>query len=141
MLWVYAGLNLIECDHLARDRLPSGYIDLSKTRASELSDTLVTVYSHHPGSSIYLGFIDPLQMITQPHEAACRKVFRDCQVALITSNPLLLPYSWKNGTAKLVVVGKTKQEDARNSQVIHDSGSPLLQHEVGHGQSSEEHTP
>lgn len=141
MLWVYAGLNLIDCDHLARDRLPSGYIDLSKTRASELSETLVTVYSHHPGSSIYLGFIDPLQMMTPPHEAACRKVFRDCQVALVTSNPLLLPYSWKNGTANLVVVGETKQEDARNSQTLDNGGSPLLQDEARHGQGSPEHTP
>jgi hypothetical protein len=101
MLWVYAGLDLAACDRLARSSLPSGYIDVSKTRTAELAETMTTIYTHHPGCSMYLGFLDPLQMLSPPHEAACRRVFRECTVAFTTSNPFLLPYAWKNGTAKL----------------------------------------
>jgi hypothetical protein len=137
MLWVWAGLDLVECDKLARAALPPGYIDVSKTRACDLADTMMTIYSHHPGLAIYLGFVDPLLMLTPPHEAACRKVFRGCTVALTTSNPLLLPYSWKNGTAKMVVVGS--KNDASNSETLNNGGSPLLQDEAGHRGDAPEH--
>ena len=63
MLWVYAGFDLLECDRLARESLPAGYIDVSKTRVSDLSETLMTIYSHHPGASVYLGFVDPILML------------------------------------------------------------------------------
>ena len=131
MLWVYAGFDLLECDRLARESLPAGYIDVSKTRVSDLSETLMTIYSHHPGASVYLGFVDPILMLSSPHEAACRKVFRACTVAFVCSNPLLLPFSWKNGTAKLVVVGSQKN-NARDSPVVHNGSSPLVQYEAGH---------
>lgn len=135
MLWVYAGLDLVDCDTQARASLPEGYLDVSKTRASDLAETMNTIYSHHPGSAIYLGFVDPLFMLTPSHEASCRRVFRGCTVALVCSNPLLLPYSWKNGTSKLVVVGsKTdKKNDTSYSPPVHHSRSPLVQDEAGHG--------
>jgi hypothetical protein len=130
MLWVYAGLDLAACDRLARSSLPSGYIDGSKTRTAELAETMTTIYTHHPGCSMYLGFLDPLQMLSPPHEAACRRVFRECTVAFATSNPLLIPYSWKNGTAKVVVVGSKNKEDASDSKVVHDGRTPLIQDEA-----------
>jgi hypothetical protein len=136
MLWVYAGLDLVDCDTQARVSLPEGYIDVSKTRGSEITETMATIYSHHPGSAIYLGFVDPLFMLTPPHEASCRRVFRGCTVALVCSNPLLLPYSWKNGTSKLVVVGSKTKTDSSNSPPLHHGGSPLLQHEAGHGRDA-----
>lgn len=140
MLWVYAGLNLVECDKIARTALPTGYIDISKTRAADLSETMLTIYSHHPGASIYLGFLDPLLMISPSQEAACRKVLRECTVALVVSNPLLLPYSWKNGTSKLVVVGSKDNKDASDTKTLDDGGSPLLQHEVGYGHRAAKHS-
>lgn len=131
MLWVYAGTNLLECNRLARCSLPSNYIDVSKTRACDLFETLTTIYSHHPGASIYLGFLDPILMITPPHEAACRAVFRACTVAMVTSNPLILPYSWKNGTSRLVIVGDTKtQENASDTKTLNNCGTPLIQDEA-----------
>lgn len=139
MLWVYAGLNLAECDALARTALPTGYIDISKTRVDELSVTLQTIYSHHPGASIYIGFLDPLLMLTAPQEAACRKVFRACTVAFVTSNPFIMPYSWKNGTERLVVVGSKKQ-DARLSPIVNNCRSPLIQDEAGHGRNAAEYS-
>jgi len=140
MLWVYAGLDLVECDRIARAALPAGYIDVSKTRATDLSETMMTIYSHHPGSAMYLGFVDPILMLTPPHEAACRRVFRGCTVGLVTSNPLLLPYSWKNGTSKLVVVGSKNDKDASNSETVNDGSAPLLQDEAGHRRDAEEHS-
>jgi hypothetical protein len=130
MLWVYAGLDLAACDRLARSSLPSGYIDVSKTRTAELAETMTTIYTHHPGCSMYLGFLDPLQMLSPPHEAACRRVFRECTVAFATSNPFLLPYAWKNGTAKVVVVGSKNKEDASNSEIVHDGCASLVQDEA-----------
>ena len=141
MLWVYAGLNLVECDRIARAALPTGYIDISKTRAADVSETMLTICSHHPGASIYLGFLDPLLMISPPQEAACRKVLRECTVALVVSNPLLLPYSWKNGTSKLIVVGSKNERNASDSKTLDHGGSPLLQHEVGYGCDAAKHSP
>jgi len=79
---------------------------------------------------MYLGFLDPLQMLSPPHEAACRRVFRECTVAFTTSNPLLLPYSWKNGTAKVVVVGSKNREDASYTEIVHNGCAPLVQDET-----------
>lgn len=139
MLWVWAGLDLVECDRIARAALPAGYIDVSKTRACDIADTMMTIYSHHPGLAIYLGFVDPLLMLTPSHEAACRRVFRGCTVAFVCSNPLLLPYSWKNGTSKLVVVG-SKNKNASITETVNHCGSPLLQDEAGHRRDAPEHT-
>jgi hypothetical protein len=130
MLWVYAGTNLLECNRLARSALPPKYIDVSKTRACDLFETLTTIYTHHPGASIYLGFLDPILMIAPPHEAACRAVFRTCTVAMVTSNPLILPYSWKNGTSRLIIVGDTKTQDASDTKTLNDCSTSLLQNEA-----------
>ena len=70
-------------------------------------------------TSVYLGFLDPLLMLSLPDEALCRQAFRTVDVYVVVSNPFILPLSWKNGISKLVVVGQ--QQDAPNTQALDDS--------------------
>jgi len=142
MLWVYAGLNLVECDRLARLDLPKGYTDLSKTPASNLVCELETVQSHFPGAFVYVGYVDPILMLTPQHDTRCRKAFRECTVSLVVSNPLLLPYSWKNGTDRLTAVGSTsKDKDACSPEALHHGGSSHVQDEAGHRRDVEQYAP
>jgi len=140
MLWVYAGLNLVECDKQARSELPKGYTDLSKTPLNELSKELETVVSHFHDAFIYLGYVDPLLMMNPQHDTRCRPAFRKCTVSMVVSNPLLLPFSWKNGTERLTVVGTTKQ-DVNSSTIINNSSSTHVLNEVGHGRDAPKHAP
>jgi hypothetical protein len=112
MLHVFAGLNLIECDARARQTLPPGFIDLSKTRAGSLASELQTVYEHHSDTHVYLGYLDPILMLSAPDEVLTRRAFRKLAVTAVVSNPLILPYAWKNGLEQLVIVGETKNQDA-----------------------------
>jgi len=137
MLWVYAGLNLVECDRLARTDLPKGYTDLSKTPMTDLVRELETVRSHFPGAFVYLGYLDPLLMMNSQHDTRCRNAFRGCTVSVVVSNPLLLPYSWKNGTDRLTVVGDTKDANVSTPSAVNDSGSPHVCDEAGHGRNAE----
>ena len=130
MLHVYAGTNLIACDVRARKDLPSDVLDISKTPTHNLVDALLTIFGHQtPGRSIYIGFLDPILMLSQQDEVRCRKVFRVFPVYMVTSNPFLLPFSWKNGLETLVVIGQ-HIEDAETSPPIHNRGSPHVQPEV-----------
>jgi hypothetical protein len=104
MLWIYAGLDLIKCDAVAREQLPDAFIDLSKVRSIDIAGHMETVYNHHTTGHVYLGFLDPLIMLNPQHEAVIRKVFRKLNVSLVVSNPLILPFAWKNGTEKLIVI-------------------------------------
>lgn len=137
MLWVYAGLNLVECDRLARTELPKGYTDLSKTPMTDIVRELETVRSHFPGAFVYLGYLDPLLMMNTQHDTRCRNAFRGCTVSVVVSNPLLLPYSWKNGTDRLTVVGDTKDANVSTPQTLNDSGSAHVCDEAGHGRNVE----
>jgi len=139
MLWVYAGLNLVDCDRVARLDLPKGFTDLSKTPASNLAGELETVQSHFPGARVYLGYVDPLLMLSPQNDTRCRKAFRDCTVSMIVSNPLLLPYSWKNGTDRLTVVGTISKDDASPPETLDHGSSPHVHDEVGHGRDAQQY--
>jgi hypothetical protein len=120
MLFVYAGLNLRECDRRIRLAMPPDCIDMSRTTVDAITANIRTVCMHSlKKTSIYLGFLDPLLMLSLPDEALCRQAFRTVDVYVVVSNPFILPLSWKNGIAKLVVVGK--QYDAPNTQTLDDS--------------------
>lgn len=139
MLWVHAGLDLVKCDRLARAELPKGYTDLSKTPMTDLVRELETVQSHFPGAFVYLGYVDPLLMMNPQHDTRCRKAFRHCTVSLVVSNPLLLPYSWKNGTDLLTVVGDTKDANVSSPPTLNHSGSSHVCDETKHGRNAEQH--
>jgi hypothetical protein len=128
MLWVYAGVDIVRCDRRARMDLPADVIDVTKTTVSNLAETLLTIYTHQTvGRSVYLGFIDPLTMLSQQDEARLRKVFREFQVYMVVSNPFILPFSWKNGLASLVVVG---QHNVETSSFIDKCSSPHVSNSV-----------
>jgi hypothetical protein len=112
MLCVFAGLNLLECDARARQTLPPGFIDLSKTRASSLASELQTVYEHHSEAHVYIGYLDPILMLSAPDEVLTRRAFRKLAVTAVVSNPMILPYAWKNGLDQLVLVGENKTSKA-----------------------------
>jgi hypothetical protein len=121
MLHVYAGLDVVACNNRARRDLPADAIDISKTPTSNLVETLLTIFGHHPhGCSVYIGFLDPLLMLSQQDEVRCRKVFRAFQVYVVVSNPFILPFSWKNGLKTLTIIGR---QDAETPTPIHDGGS------------------
>ena len=126
MLWIYAGLDLGRCDARARADLPEGCIDLSKTRSAQIANALQTVYEHHRTGHVYLGYLDPLLMLSPPDEILSRKAFRNIVVSVVVSNPLILPLSWKNGLLKLVLVGDRKDNDAPPSETLDNSRSPLV---------------
>lgn len=126
MLWVYAGADLIRCDQRARMDLPVNTIDVSKT--TNIAETLLTIYAHQtPGSIIYLGYIEPILMLTPQDEARLRKVFREFEVVIVVSNPFILPFSWKNGMKTLVVVG---QHNVETSSPLDNGSSPHVPNKV-----------
>jgi hypothetical protein len=61
-------------------------------------------------------------MLSPPDEALCRQAFRTMDVYIVVSNPFILPFSWKNGTSKLIIIGE-HEEDAEDTKVIDDSRS------------------
>lgn len=130
MLYVYAGMDVVACDTRARKDLPVGTLDISKTPALNLVDALLTIFGHQPsGRSVYIGFIDPLLMLSQQDEVRCRKVFRAFDIYMVVSNPFILPFSWKNGLKSLVVVGQ-HTKDAEVASPLHDGGSAHVPHKV-----------
>ena len=128
MLWVYAGLNIRTCDARARQDLPTDCIDLSKTSSANLVEVLLTIFSHQTkGRSIYLGFLDPLLMLTQQDEARCRRVFRAFEVYMVVSNPFILPLAWKNGLHSLRIIG---QQDVEAPPPVDNRGPAHVSDEV-----------
>ena len=126
MLHVYAGKDMVVCDRRARKDLPAGALDVSKTNSLNLVETLLTIFRHQPpGRSVYIGFLDPLLMLSQQDEVRCRKVFRMFHVYVVVSNPFILPFSWKNGLNTLVVVGQYIQ-NAETPSPIDNGGSPHI---------------
>jgi len=123
MLFVYAGLDLRECDRRVRVDIPMDCIDMSRTTVDAITANVRTVCMHSlKKTSIYLGFLDPLLMLSLPDEALCRQAFRTVDVYVVVSNPFILPLSWKNGISKLVVVGKQYDlQDAPNTQTLDNS--------------------
>ncbi len=131
MLWIYAGIDILKAFKLAQSELPTVYIDLSKVTSEELSKSIRDVYDHHASGHIFLGYLDPLLMLHPTEETKLRKGFEKFDVSIIVSNPLILPLSWKNGTSRLRVIEGSHH--ARHSKTIDDGGTPLIQHETGHG--------
>jgi len=130
MLYVYAGMDMVACDIRARKDLPAGALDISKTPASNLVDALLTIFGHQPtGRSVYIGFVDPILMLSQQDEVRSRKVFRAFDIYMVVSNPFILPFSWKNGLKSLVVVGQ-HTKDVETAPTVDDGGSAHISPEV-----------
>jgi hypothetical protein len=133
MLWVYASVDLLSAHKKALEDLPSGYVDLRKLSSDTLSSAVRDFCDHHRTGHIYLGFLDPLLMLHPIQETLLRRGFQHCTVSVVVSNPYLLPFSWKNGIEKLVVVSSTNA-NTHDTKALNDGGSPHLQNEVEHRQ-------
>lgn len=131
MLHVYAGLDVLACDRRVRRDLPHDSFDLSKTSSSNFAEALLTIYSHHtPGKSIYIGFMDPLLMLSPQDEARCRRVFRAFDIYMVCSNPMILPFSWKNGLKSLVLVGQHTERNVETAPPVNDGSSAHIPPQV-----------
>jgi hypothetical protein len=130
MLWVYAGLNLLECIKHAKEDLPKHAVDLSKVNTEHLPKAIQDFCNHHETGHIFLGFLDPLLMLHPTEETLLRRGFTQCDMSVIVSNPCLLPLSWKNGCEKLRIY---EAVNAPNTETLHDGGSPHIQDESGYG--------
>jgi hypothetical protein len=133
MLWVYASVDLLSAHKQALEELPSGYVDLRKLSSDMLSNAVRDFCDHHRTGHIYLGFLDPLLMLHPIQETLLRRGFQQCNVSIVVSNPYLLPFSWKNGIQRLVVVSSTNV-NINDTKTVNDGSTPHLQNEVEHRQ-------
>lgn len=117
-------LNIYTCIQYCLDDLPDDYIDLSKINTNSLADKLDTVYNHHRSGNIYVGFLEPLLMLTQQEEVRIRKVFRRFEVFMVVGNPFILPFSWKNGMRRLVI-GRQYQ-NVKDPETFHYGSSTCV---------------
>lgn len=131
MLWVYAGLDVLKTAQVAKEELPSNFIDLSKVSSENLVKAVTDYCNHHSTGHIYLGYLDPLLMLHPMEETQLRRGFERCSMSIVVSNPFLLPLSWKNGTSHLrVIEGPVK--NVSSPETNNNGGTPHIQDEVEH---------
>lgn len=136
MLWVYAGLDLVQALQLARSELPPDALDLSKLSTESLPGAVADFCDHHASGHLFLGFLDPLLMLHPTEETRMRRGFVQCTVSIVVSNPYLLPFSWKNGIERLRVIETSVKHATVNAEVVHDGGAAHVQHEAEHGRAA-----
>ena len=103
-LIVYASLDIPKAVQMVQEK-ETGFIDLSKIPSSELAEQTETIRTHQKEqTSIYLGFLDPLFMLTPYHETILRRSIQSCRVVLVCSDPTALSFFWKNGIEELHLV-------------------------------------
>lgn len=134
-LLVYASLDLLAADAAIRAK-ERNVIDLSNTPSARLAEQANTVRTHQTSmTTIYLGFLDPLFMLTPHHETLLRKVIDACRVILLTSDPGALSLFWKNGISELHLYGTRQGEDDNSGRpkIVDDGGVVLAPDVAGHG--------
>jgi hypothetical protein len=135
MLWVYAGLDVIQTSKIAKEELPKNYLDLSKVYSENIGKAIIDYCNHHTTGHLYLGYLDPLLMLHPMEETLMRRGFMQCDMSIVVSNPHLLPISWKNGTSHLrVVEGPVKYVSI--SEINNNGSTSHVQHEIEHGGTS-----
>jgi len=103
-LIVYATLDLVKGDTLLRSQ-ETDFIDLSNVTSENLAEQLETIRTHQKGTpTVYIGFLDPVFMLSPYHETILRRSIATCRVLLLTSDPGTLNLSWKNGIDLLHLV-------------------------------------
>jgi hypothetical protein len=103
-LIVYASLDLPKAVQMVQEK-ETGFIDLSKCPSGELAEQTETIRTHQKEqTSIYLGFLDPLFMMTPYHETILRRSIQSCRVVFVCSDPTALSFCWKNGIEELHLV-------------------------------------
>ena len=103
-LIVYATLDLVKGDALLRSQ-ETDFIDLSNIACENLAEQLETIRTHQKGTpTVYVGFLDPVFMLSPYHETILRRSIGSCRILLLTSDPGTLSLSWKNGIDSLHIV-------------------------------------
>jgi hypothetical protein len=92
MLILHAGLPLPPFSTL---NLPKGILDIASLCPSELVQTLETICQHKSTATVWVGYLDPLWMLTEPERIRMRECIRKLTVYMVCSNPRLLPMGWK----------------------------------------------
>lgn len=131
MLWIYAGLDILEAKKQALSELPTEHIDISKVSVEDLTKTMYDIYNHHVSGHIFIGYLDPLLMLHPTDETKLRKGFEKFDISIIVSNPIILPLSWKNGTSRMRIIETSHHVD--RTKVIDDGCSSHVQDETRHG--------
>ncbi len=134
-LIVYASLDLPAADAVIRAN-ESSYVDLSKIPSASLAEQAEVVRTHQTSvTTIYLGFLDPLSMLTPHHETILRRAVESCRVILLTSDPGALSLFWKNGISEMYIVGPSFKDDDNSgrSEIVDNGGSVLPPDAAGYG--------
>lgn len=103
---------------------PFDFIDLSNVPTNKLADKMDTIYDHYTSGNIYIGFLEPILMLTPQEEVRMRKVFRKFEVFVIVGNPFILPFSWKNGIRKLVM--SSLYQNVNHPETLHNGGAACV---------------
>jgi hypothetical protein len=103
-LIVVASTDLIRADAFVRAS-ESQFIDFANLVPSKLAEQAEQVRLHQTSmTTLYLGFLDPVWMLTPHHETILRRAIRACRVVLVTSDPGTLSLFWKNGLTHLHIL-------------------------------------
>lgn len=103
MFRVFLSVDLLATDTFVREQYGKDWIDLSGIPPDQLAEQAETLISHKATAPIYLGFLDPLCMLTPYHETRLRPLLRHRHVLLLCSDPVSLPFAWKNGIDFLTI--------------------------------------
>lgn len=98
---VYASLDLPKAVQMIRET-EKDFIDLSKLPSDQLADQVETIRTHQTEpKTVFLGYVDPLYMLSPYHETILRRGIAECRIILVCSDPTALSFCWKNGIAEL----------------------------------------
>lgn len=103
MFHVWISLDLRKADDDIRAKYGKDWIDLSGVPSEDLAEQAETLLSHKTEVPIYLGFLEPLHMLSPYHETRLRPLFRNRTVIVLCSNPSSLTFAWKNGIDSLTI--------------------------------------
>ena len=100
---MFLSLDIWKADTNIREHYGKDWIDLSGLPPDQLAEQAETLISHKATAPIYLGFLDPLSMLSAYHETRIRPLLRMRDVLLLCSDPASLPFAWKNGIDVLLI--------------------------------------
>ena len=98
---VYASLDVLKAVQAVRDK-ERDFIDLSKVSSDQLAEQVETIRTHQTEpKTVFIGYIDPLYMLSPYHETILRRGLTDCRIVFVCSDPTALSFCWKNGITEL----------------------------------------
>lgn len=100
---MWLSLDLFKADNDIRTKYGKNWIDLSAVAPESIAEQAETLLSHKTEVPIYLGFLEPLNMLSPYHETRIRPLLRYRTVVLLCSDPAALTFAWKNGIDSLTI--------------------------------------